>query len=237
MSENIKKILIVEDEVKITEILKIYLEDANYTVFIAEDGEKAIPLFDEVKPDLVVLDLMLPKISGESICKAIRQTSRVPIIMLTAKSSEEDKISGFAIGADDYLTKPFSPRELLARVQSVLRRSSDAAIPLYNEMSWNDGDLVIDFSTHDVKKKGIKLNITATEFKILASLMRHPQKIFSRDELINTAFGMDFNGFERAIDSHIKNLRNKIEDNTAPPRYILTVRGVGYKFGGEPKTT
>ena len=220
---------------KIAEIVKVYLEKAHYAVFLAKDGEEALSFFNEIKPDLIVLDLMLPKISGENVCQTIRQTSRVPIIMLTAKSSEEDTLAGFSIGADDYLTKPFSPRELLARIQSVLRRSHDATTPLYDWMDWNDGDLLVDFASGSVRKKGVALKLTPSEFKILSALAKHPRKTFTRDELIDAVWGLDFDGFERAIDSHIKNLRGKIEDNSAEPQYILTIRGVGYAFGGKSK--
>lgn len=232
MSDSAKKILVVEDEIKIVDAIRVYLENEKFRVFTAYDGETALSLFTQTDPDLVVLDLMLPKISGERICQTIRQVSRIPIIMLTAKSGEDDKISGFSAGADDYLTKPFSPRELLARIKSLLRRCGEGTSPLYCVMNWNEGDLVIDFESRVLKKKGQQLTLTPSEFRILSSLMKYPQKIFTRDELIDIAFGADFDGFERTVDSHIKNLRGKIEDNTAEPRYILTVRGVGYRFGG-----
>lgn len=235
MAQTKKKILVVEDETKIAEIVKVYLEKADYAVFLAEDGEQGLSLFYKIKPDLILLDLMLPKISGENVCKTIRQISRVPIIMLTAKSNEDDTLSGFSIGADDYVRKPFSPRELLARVHSVLRRSHDAKTPLYNQMDWNDGDLLVDFASGNVTKKGVDLKLTPSEFKILSILAKYPRRTFTREELIDAVWGHDFDGFERAIDSHVKNLRGKIEDNSAEPQYILTIRGVGYAFGGEVK--
>ncbi|MDR3322110.1 MAG: response regulator transcription factor [Synergistaceae bacterium] len=229
---NSEKILIVEDEAKIMDALRAYLENAGFAVHAAEDGAAGLAAFGEIAPDLVVLDLMLPKISGEQVCRAIRRVSRVPIVMLTAKSGEDDKISGFSLGADDYVTKPFSPRELLARIQSVLRRSGgDAA--LYSSMSWNDGDLEINFDERALKKRGVSVGLTPSEFKILSSLAKRPGRTFTRDELIELALGTDFDGFERTVDSHVKNLRGKIEDDTSSPRYILTVRGVGYKFGGK----
>jgi DNA-binding response OmpR family regulator len=226
-----KKILVVEDETKIADALRAYLENAGFSVTVAADGEAGLAAFKATLPDLIVLDLMLPKISGEAVCREIRDISRVPIIMLTAKSREDDKLSGFSLGADDYVTKPFSPKELIARVQSILRRCNEGVSPLFNSMSWNDGDLEIEFESHVVKKKGSDVNLTLSEFKILASLVKYPGKAFTRDELIDNAFKSDFDGFERTVDSHVKNLRNKIEDDTANPRYILTVRGVGYKFG------
>jgi DNA-binding response OmpR family regulator len=227
-----KKILVVEDEPNIRSALKAYLENAGYAVTDAGDGESGLRAFAAGHPDLVVLDLMLPKIPGERVCEEIRRVSRVPIIMLTAKSGEDDKIAGFSIGADDYLTKPFSPRELIARIGSLFRRCSEGVSPLYAAMSWNDGDLEIDFESRVIKKQGVPVPLTPNEFKILSSLVKYPQKIFTRDELINLALGDDFDGFERTIDSHVKNLRGKIEDDSANPKYILTVRGVGYKFGG-----
>jgi DNA-binding response OmpR family regulator len=231
------RILVVEDEVKIVDALRAYLGNAGFDVYSAFDGESGLALFNETNPDLIVLDLMLPKLSGQRLCMEIRRVSRVPIVMLTARSGEDDKISGFAIGADDYVTKPFSPRELRARIESILRRSMDGISPLFSSMSWNDGDLEMDVESHTLKKKGESVQVTPNEFRILSSLVRYPQKIFTREELINSALGSDFDGFERTIDSHIKNLRSKIEDDTANPTYILTVRGVGYKFGGSGKNS
>ena len=213
--------------------IKAYLENSNYIVFTASDGEKALNLFDEVNPDLVILDLMLPKVTGEEVCQTIRKKSRIPIIMLTAKIQENDIINGFNIGADDYLTKPFSPRELVVRVGSLLRRSSEGISPLFNVMSWNDKELEVDFNQMLVKKSGIDAKLTPNEFKLLSTLIKYPQKSFTREELIDIAFGFGYDGYERTIDSHIKNLRNKIEDDSANPKYIITVRGIGYKFGSE----
>lgn len=231
MNEVKKKVLIIEDEPKIVEAVVAYLEKGGYNPFVAYDGEKALSLFNNINPDLIVLDLMLPKISGEEICKTIRKKSRVPIIMLTAKISEEEKINGLNIGADDYVTKPFSPRELMARINSLLRRSDEGAAPLFHSMSWNNDDLEIDLNSYTVKKSGVNANVTRNEFKLLCAMVKYPTKTFTREELIEIAFGTDYDGFERNIDSHIKNLRSKIEDDTASPKYILTVRGVGYKFG------
>lgn len=226
-----KKILIIDDEPKIVEAVAAYLENSGYETFSAFDGEKALDFINKIKPDLVILDLMLPKISGEEICKTIRKTSRIPIIMLTAKVDEDDKITGLNIGADDYVTKPFSPRELVARVNSLLRRSDEGSSPLYNKMSWNDNDLEIDLNSYTVKKSGETVNLTPNEFKLLCTIIKYPNKTFTREELIEIAFGAEFDGFERTIDSHIKNLRSKIEDDSTNPKYIITVRGIGYKFG------
>jgi DNA-binding response OmpR family regulator len=233
MKDQCNKILVVDDEVKIVEAVKAYLENSKYQVFTAYDGEEALKQFEKVNPDLVVLDLMLPKITGEELCKKIRKQSRIPIIMLTAKVLIDDKINGFNIGADDYLTKPFSPRELVVRVQGLLRRCSDGISPLFNIMSWNNGNLEIDVEEMIVKKFGNEVNLTPTEFKILSSMIKYPKKVFTREELIEIALGIDYDGFDRTIDSHIKNLRSKIEDDSSNPNYIITVRGTGYKFGGE----
>lgn len=231
MSETNKKILIVDDEPKIVEVVKAYLEKSGFKVFEAYDGRQALKLFEKKYPDMVILDLMLPEMSGEEVCKSIRRISRVPIIMLTAKIDEDEKINGLNIGADDYVTKPFSNKELIARINSLFRRSDEGFSPLFHIMSWNDGDLEINMNSMTVKKSGVALNLTPNEFKILCTLMKYPQKTFTREELIEIALGMDYDGFERTVDSHIKNLRSKIEDNTANPTYIITVRGMGYKFG------
>lgn len=230
--EKSPKVLIIEDEPKIAEVIEAYLKKNNFDTLIAIDGEQGIKMFEDFKPQLIILDLMLPIVSGEEVCSYIRKRSRVPIIMLTAKSSEDDKIQGLHLGSDDYITKPFSPRELIARVNTILRRCSEEPQPLFDFMSWNQGDLEVDFAGHIVKKSGTIIHLTPNEFKILSILSKYPNKTFTRDDLIEVAFGMDFEGFDRTIDSHIKNLRAKIETDSSNPIYILTVRGVGYKFGG-----
>ena len=231
MNDKKKKVLIVDDEPKIVEAVAAYLENSGYTAITAYDGEKALLLMEKMAPDLVVLDLMLPKISGEEVCKAIRKKSRIPIIMLTAKIDEDDKITGFNIGADDYVTKPFSPRELMARINSLLRRADEGGAPLFDKMSWNNNDLEVDLNSYTVRKSGIIVNLTPNEFKLLCAMIKYPKKTFTREELIEVAFGLNYDGFDRTIDSHIKNLRSKIEDDTTNPSYIITVRGIGYKFG------
>jgi len=231
MNDKKKKVLIVDDEKKIVEAVAAYLENSGYTAITAHDGEKALLLVEKMNPDLVVLDLMLPQISGEEVCKAIRKISRIPIIMLTAKINEDDKINGFNIGADDYVTKPFSPRELMARINSLLRRSDEGASPLFDKMSWNNNDLEVDLVSYTVRKSGEIVNLTPNEFKLLCAMIKYPKKTFTREELIEVAFGANYVGFDRTIDSHIKNLRSKIEDDTTNPSYIITVRGIGYKFG------
>ena len=225
--------MIIDDEVKITEVIKSYLERSGYEVYTAFNGEQSLEAFEKVQPALVILDLMLPDMSGEEICRRLRKQSRVPIIMLTAKIEEPDIIHGLDIGADDYLTKPFSPRQLTARVRALLRRSGPDTVPLANIMSFSKGDLVVDFTRHEVKKGGIAVNLTPNEFKLLATLLKYPKKVFTREELIRLVIGEDFEGYDRIIDTHIKNLRQKIEEDSKNPGYILTVHGVGYRFGGE----
>lgn len=225
-----KKIFVVDDEIKILEVVKSYLEHEGFSVITETNGNNVLDTFKKEKPDLVILDLMLPGISGEELCKRIRQFSNVPILMLTAKVQESDKINGFSIGADDYITKPFSPRELVMRVKAILRRTTDD-IPLAEVMSFNNDDLVVDFKAHTVKKKGVVVNLTPNEFKILKFLIRNPNRVFTREELIEKVMGFDYEGYDRTIDAHIKNLRQKIEDDTKNPVYIKTVYGVGYKFG------
>jgi DNA-binding response OmpR family regulator len=228
-----KKILIVDDEIKIVEVVKSYLENSGYSVYEAYNGKEALDKFEKVNPSLVVLDLMLPDITGEEICKALRKKSRVPIIMLTAKVEEEDVLKGLNIGADDYVTKPFSPRQLAARVEAVLRRASDALVPLSSLISFNNDELVIDTLKYQVKRYGKIINLTPNEYKLLLTLVKYPDKVFTREELISIALGESYNGYERTIDTHIKNIRQKIEFDPKNPKYILTVHGIGYRFGGE----
>ena len=227
-----KTILVVDDEEKIVEVIQSYLENAGYRVLCAYTGTHALNLFDRHAPALVVLDLMLPDISGENICRAIRRKSRVPIIMLTAKIEEESVLKGLEIGADDYVTKPFSPRQLVARVEAILRRVGDDDVPLAAEVSFNNGELVIDGLRHEIRKNGHQAALTPNEYNIIMTMAKHPTKAFTREELIAFALGDEFEGFERIIDTHIKNIRQKIENDPKSPRYILTVYGIGYKFGG-----
>ena len=228
MNTNLKKILVVDDEPKIVDVVKSYLEKNGYSVATAYGGRDAYEKFERENPSLMILDWMLPDISGEEICRTIRQKSRVPIIMLTARVEEENILEGFHFGADDYVTKPFSPRQLVARVEAVLRRVGDEAVSTF---TFNGGELTIDLVGFEVKKDGNPVSLTPNEFKIISVLAQHPKKVFTRDELIATAIGNDFEGFDRIIDSHIKNIRQKIETDTKNPRYILTVHGMGYKLG------
>ena len=232
MDSYVKNVLVVDDEVKILEVVKALLEKKGFCVFTAENGRQALDIWETENISLIILDLMLPQMSGEEICKIIRKKSRVPIIMLTAKADEADLLEGLGIGADDFITKPFSLNALYARIEAVLRRSSDDLVPLYNKSSFNHGDLEIDFESHTVKKNKAEIKLTPNEFKILATLIKYPNKVFTRDELIASALGDEFEGFDRAVDSHIKNIRQKIESDPKNPLYILTMHGIGYKFGG-----
>ncbi|MDB6354464.1 response regulator transcription factor [Trichococcus sp. K1Tr] len=226
------KILIVDDEENILKIVEAYLVAKNYQVFRAMDGEEALRKAETIRPDLIVLDLMLPDISGLEVCRRIRKSSSVPVIMLTARTTEQDILSGLQIGADHYMTKPFSPKELVARVQTVLRRSH----PEPQEVKWSfeGGLLEIYPDNKQVFKKGVEVGLTPTEYSLLTLLASHPQQIFPRQQLLQVVKGLDFDGTDRVIDVHIKNLRQKIEDDdTRTPYYILTIYGEGYRFGGQ----
>lgn len=222
-------ILVVEDESKIAAIVKAYLEKEGFRVTVANTGQKAISALKDGF-DLIILDLMLPDMDGEDICRTIRADSDVPIIMLTAKVEEEERIKGLGIGADDYVVKPFSPRELVARVNALLRRSKGTK----GSISFNKGDLVIDSSRFEITKNNVPLVLTPTEFKLLQCLAERPGQIFSRLQLVNVILGYDFEGYDRTIDAHIKNIRHKIEEDPRDPSYIKTVYGVGYRFIGQP---
>lgn len=228
-----KNILAVDDEPKILEAVKAFLESKGYTVCTAQNGTQALEIFEKENISLILLDLMLPDIPGEEVCTRIRKKSRVPIIMLTAKSEEANQLKGLDIGADDYITKPFSLKVIAARIETVLRRTTDDLVPLTIKNSWRDGDLTVDFEKGIVSKHGKEVNLTATELKILSALIKYPGKIFSREELLTLVLGDNTDSLDRVIDNHIKNLRQKIEDDTKTPVYVLTIRGLGYKFGGE----
>ena len=227
-----KTILIVDDENMMREAVASYLEKQGYHVLQAETGTQALSLLEKETVSFVILDLMLPDISGEEICSRIRRQSRIPIIMLTAKTMEDDMLNGLNLGADDYITKPFSLKNLYARIQAVGRRSDPDLKPIAEKFSWNAGYLVIDYNRKEVLKKGETISLTPIEWKILSAFTRYPQKVFTRDELIASAFDTDFSGYDRVIDTHIKNLRKKIEDDPKNPIYLCTVHGIGYKFGG-----
>jgi DNA-binding response OmpR family regulator len=225
-----RKILVVEDDAKTGELIKLYLERDGYRVLAAQDGQRALELARHKRPDLIVLDLMLPEVDGLDVCRILRAESRVPIIMLTARTTEDDKLLGLDLGADDYVTKPFSPRELVARVRAVLRRSAAKGEEEHAPSQVRSGDLLVDFVRYEVRMRGIPINLTPKEFKLLETLAREPGRAFSRIDLLERVFGFDYEGLERTVDVHIMNLRKKIEPDPAQPSYIQTVFGVGYKF-------
>jgi len=223
------KILLVDDETKITTVLKAYLQQEGFHVSTAVNGLVALTMFKENPFDLLILDLMLPGMSGIEICQEIRKISSVPIIMLTAKVEEEDRIRGLSIGADDYITKPFSPREVVARVRAVLRRTHNETAPLADVISYDNG-LTIDNIQHEIRFNDQDVSLTPTEFKILGALAKHPGRVYSRGQLVEIVQGHDFDGDDRVIDAHIKKIRQKIEATPSDPQVILTVYGIGYKF-------
>ncbi|MGM9659743.1 MAG: response regulator transcription factor [Faecousia sp.] len=228
-----KTILIVDDEPMLREAAASYLEQKGFRVLTAETGSQALTMFERETIHFVVLDLMLPDVSGEDVCVQLRKRSRVPILMLTAKTAEEDQLNGLRLGADDYLPKPFSLKVLHAHIEAILRRSQDELTPLVERFSWNGGDLCVDFGKQEVRKQGQIVSLTPNEWKLLTTLSNSPKRVFTRDELIEYAFGDDFDGYDRVIDTHIKNLRKKIEDDPRNPVYVRTVRGTGYRFGGD----
>ncbi len=223
-----KRVLVVDDDLKTVELVKLYLNRDGYRVLTASDGLAALQLAREGHPDLIVLDLMLPGMDGLEVCRTLRQESEVPIIMLTARTTDEDKLAGLGLGADDYVTKPFSPRELAARVRAVLRRLPGERLPDVLK----HGDLIIDFLKHEATLDSRPLDLTSVEFKLLGTLAREPGRVFSRAQLVEKVLGYDFEGFDRTIDVHILNLRRKLEPDAGHPKYIKTVYGAGYKFAG-----
>ena len=222
-----KTILVVDDEPKIVQLARDYLEHAGFGVVTARDGREALQAVRQHRPDLVVLDLGLPELDGLDLTRSLRRDSNLPIVMLTARDDEVDKLLGLELGADDYLTKPFSPRELVARVKAVLRRTE--ASPEKTDII-RAGDVVLDLPRMRTEVEGRTVELTATEFQLLATLARRPGRIFTRGQLLDEVRGVTFESYERAIDTHIKNLRRKIEPDPRQPRYLLTVYGVGYRF-------
>lgn len=218
-------ILLVDDEIKITEVIKAYLDKEGYNTFIVHDGQKALELFKQEEFDLVILDRMLPDISGEEICKRIRETSLVHIIMLTAKTEDDDKIGGFNLGCDDYVCKPFNVKELILRIKAVFRKMEKEDVIKVGD------EIEINTLSHEVKIRGKEVSLTNTEYKILLLLVNNQKKIFTREELLELVTEDYYEKFDRIIDAHIKNLRQKIELDTRKPKIIQTVYGVGYKFG------
>lgn len=222
------KILIIDDEKQIVEIVKAYLEREGYHTVVAYDGKTGLNLARKENPALIILDLMLPEISGWDVCRALRSESNVPIIMLTARDDTTDKIVGLELGADDYVSKPFDPKELVSRVKAVLRRYSAQS----KQSLINIAELSIDLEKRYVRRGDVEIQLTALEFELLRVLAQNPGRVYSRMQLLDKMQGDAYEGYERTIDSHIKNLRKKIEPDPEHPQYIITVYGVGYKFGG-----
>ncbi len=225
-----KKILVIDDEPQIVKVLRAYLEKAGFQVATAQDGKEALTTFQREKPDFLILDLNLPGMDGLDICRSVRRSSNVPILMLTARVEEADRLIGLELGADDYVIKPFSPREVVARMRTIFRRT---AVEPQTREAIQVGDLAIDVEEHTVSLAGRVIELTPTEFDILLTLARQPKRVFSRLQIMEQAQGDAFEGYERTIDAHIKNIRLKLEPNPKKPVYIHTVFGVGYKLEAE----
>ncbi len=224
-------VLVVDDEDKIREVVRTYLEHDGYVVFLAGSGQEALEAAARLGPDLVVLDLMLPDLPGEEVARSLRAVSAVPIIMLTAKASEDDRVAGLRLGADDYLSKPFSPRELVARVEAVLRRTPGTGA---ETACFDGGELCIDKSRREVTVRGRSVTLTRSEFDLLATLASRPGRVWSRYELVTRVQGYDYDGYERTINAHVKNLRRKLGDDPRRPHFVATVAGIGYKLDATP---
>ena len=226
-------VLIAEDDPKIANVVRVYLENAGYSVIYTDRGKELLELAGKEPPLLVILDLMLPDMDGEVICQELKEMGDIPVIMLTSKASEEERLAGFALGADDYVVKPFSPRELVFRVKAVLKRARREEVGGITTLSFNGGELTLDGRSYEVARGNAPVTLTPTEFKVLHTLAVTPQKVFTREELVEKALGYSFEGYERSIDAHVKNIRHKIGDDSRNPTYIQTIYGVGYRFGGK----
>jgi DNA-binding response OmpR family regulator len=222
--------VVIDDEESVRDVVRAYLEKDGFRVYVAADGRAGLALAERHQPDLIVLDLMLPDVSGEEICEEIRGRSDVPIVMLTAKASEDERIAGLVAGADDYLVKPFSPRELVAREHAVLRRTRGVEQPLVPLLRFDEGRLEIDSVKREVRRDGRAVDLTPNEYKLLLALAAYPGRAYSRYELIDRVQGYDYDGDERTIDVHVRNLRKKLEPDPAHPRYVETVTGIGYRL-------
>jgi two-component system alkaline phosphatase synthesis response regulator PhoP len=222
-----RTVLVVDDELKITRLVRDYLEQAGFVVAIASDGPGAIAAARQIKPDLIVLDLGLPGLDGLDVIRTLRANSTVPVVVVTARADEADRVVGLEMGADDYLVKPFSPKELVARVRAVLRRVDLAA---EGAEVLRSGELVVDIPRREVKLRGRVIDLTPTEFELVQTLIRQPGRVFTRGQLLEAIHGVAFDSFERAVDAHVKNIRRKLEPEPQRPRYLLTVHGIGYKL-------
>lgn len=227
------KVLVVDDDDKIAKVLAAYLEKDGYRVEMAHDGWTAVDKANTIQPDIILLDIMLPGLDGLGVCREIRKVSEVPIIMLTARDSETDRIIGLEIGADDYVVKPFSPREVMARIRAIMRRAKHISTKIAQTCVLCCGEISLDQNSRTVLIKGSPVELTPTEFKLLELFIMSPNHVFSRLQLIEKIQGYAFDGYERTVDSHIKNLRKKIGDSPGEPHYIKTVYGVGYKIAGD----
>jgi DNA-binding response OmpR family regulator len=228
-----RSVLVVEDDRKIARVVALYLEEAGYRVVVAENGRMALDAAAKEKPLLVILDLMLPDVGGEQVIQELEELGDIPVIILTSKSSEEDRVVGFALGADDYVVKPFSPRELVFRVKAVLKRAHRDDLSDTEAVSFEGGTLILDGHRYEVRRKDVAVNLTPSEFKVLFALASNPDRVMTRGELVEKALGYQFEGYERSVDAHIKNIRQKIQDDPKNPSFILTVYGLGYKFIGK----
>ena len=227
------KVLVVDDDEKILKILTAYLEKEGYLVLTAKDGWEAVDKARQLRPDIVLLDVMLPSLDGWGVCKEIRRTSDVPIIMLTARDAEADRIIGLELGADDYVVKPFSPKEVIARIRAIFRRLQPMDRRIDNNRVLQIGNMVLDQSSHSLVVAGVPVDLTPTEYKLLELFLAHPGQVFSRLQLIEKVQGDVFEGYERTVDSHIKNLRKKLNASIDDPHYIRTIYGMGYKLAGD----
>ncbi|GAB4440433.1 MAG: response regulator transcription factor [bacterium] len=228
-----KKILVIEDDKKLQNVIKAYLESSGYKSEVVGTLKEADSFIEKGLPLLVILDLMLPDGRGEDFIRELKDVADIPVIMVTAKSAEEDKLLGFFLGADDYIVKPFSPRELLVRIKAVLKRYDNDKTNTKETLSFNNGKLIINSDSHEVIVDGKEIELSQTEFKLFLVLAGSPNKVFTRMELVEKALGYQFEGYERTVDAHIKNLRHKIGDESKNPLYIQTVFGIGYKFIGK----
>ncbi|MCW2996566.1 MAG: response regulator with CheY-like receiver domain and winged-helix DNA-binding domain [Solirubrobacterales bacterium] len=229
-----QRILLVDDDLSVHEVMRAYLEREGFLVYAATNGRDGLDLTHLRQPDLIILDLDLPDVRGDEICRDVRRRSDVPIVMLTAAGSLDERVAGFTLGTDDYVVKPFSPRELVARVHALLRRAGAGHTPLGRTHRFDAGALEIDTVRHEVAVEGTVRDLTPSEYKLLSALAQYPGRVYSRFELINRMQGHDFTGYERTVDAHVKNLRRKVEPDPGSPRYVQTVRGVGYRLGAAP---
>lgn len=225
-----KRVVVIDDDPSVQEVVRAYLERDGYLVYVASTAAEGLAVAERIKPGLVVLDLMLPDRPGEDVAREMRARSDVPIIMLSAKATEDERIGGLGLGADDYLTKPFSPRELVARARAVLRRATGAEVPLVEVLAFDGGALRIDTVEHQVLVAGEPVDLTRAEYRLLTTLARYPGRVYSRSELVHHVQGYDYEGYERTMDAHVKNLRKKIEHDPRHPRYVETVFGTGYRL-------